>query len=166
MNREPKCTRCGALAGTNDRPAVKGDPERCYWAAGQRSEAAYDNCARRAGERTAALEADVARLKEERDALRAQLATERELRAASDDQLMHVLGSQADKDTAFYREMRAELTALRSAPPASVRTAAEAWLRWREEFGLPHSRETTLMTAIREWLAAPPAGDAPAKETR
>ena len=42
MNREPKCTRCGALAGTNDRPAVKGDPERCYWAAGQRSEAAYD----------------------------------------------------------------------------------------------------------------------------
>jgi len=49
------CPRCRAPVGSSDTAAIKGSREVCYWAAGQRSEAAYDECARRAGAQVARL---------------------------------------------------------------------------------------------------------------
>ncbi len=53
-----KCPRCRAPVGNKDVAAFEGWPDVCYWAAGQRSEAAYDGCARRAGQLADQLRAD------------------------------------------------------------------------------------------------------------
>ena len=53
-----RCKRCDAPVANDDKPAVLGRPEVCYWAAGQRSENAYDSCARRALARLQQIEAD------------------------------------------------------------------------------------------------------------